>query len=1114
MAARRKMKQLTLTNFKGLRSIFISPMSLVALLMLLTMATERAVLSQTTTKESKQTDARELKLGEPIERELAGGAVDSYQVTLTAGQYLKVVVEQKGIDVVVRLFGPDGQKITEVDNPNGTQGPEPVSLIAQVSATYRLEVTSLEKGAAPGRYEIKLEELREATAKDRDRISAERALAEAEQFRAQGTAESLRKAIEKYQQALPLWSTLGDRQKEALTLSMIGQIHWQLGESQKALEYSSQAVSLSRAVGDRKGEAESLHNIGVDYWQLGNSQKALEYYSQSLLPRREVGDLQGEAITLNAIGLANNTLGKLKEAIEYYNQALALQRRLGDRNSEVTTLNNIGVPYYHLGEKQKALEYHNQALSLARELGDHRLEAAALTSIGFIYSKLGENQKALENYNEALPLQRVTGDRSGESNTLHNIGTVYDSLGEIQKALEYYNQALLLLRAVGDRRNQAATLMNIGITYSKLGQPQKALDSLNQALMLRRAVGDRLGEALSLSRIGSTYSLWGKYEEALPYLEQALSLQRELGARSDEAETLQSIARADRERGRLDEARTQIEAALKIIETMRSKFVGQELRTSVSASTQKYYETYIDLLMQLHRKEPLAGHDVTAFVASERARARSLLELLTESRVDIRQGVDQALLERERALQQQLNARSERLTRLLSGKHTEEQETAAKKEVEALLADFQNAEAQIRTQSPRYAALTQPQPLSLKEIQRLLDDETVVLEYALGEERSYLWLVTPDSIRSFELPKSKEIETAARRVYDLLVTKTDALYPEALTSLSRMLLGPAADQLGQKRLLIVGQDALQYVPFGALPEPSPGQASGSKHPSSHPLVLNHEIVTLPSASVLALLRREFTKPATAFQKIAVFADPVFAKDDPRVKARMDVAADKGKEEAKQNGNGRSSRPSDVVRAAGDVNLTSFERLPISRSEADLITTLVPKTKALKALDFAASRATATSPDLGSYQIVHFATHSLLNNEHPELSGIVLSLVDKQGQPQDGFLRLHDIYNLKLGADLVVLSACQTALGKEIKGEGLVGLTRGFMYAGTPRVVASLWKVSDTATAELMKRFYRKMFIDKLRPAAALRAAQVSMSREKQWAAPYHWAGFVLQGEWK
>jgi CHAT domain-containing protein len=580
------------------------------------------------------------------------------------------------------------------------------------------------------------------------------------------------------------------------------------------------------------------------------------------------------------------------------------------------------------------------------------------------------------------------------------------------------------------------------------------------------------------------------------------------------------LAQAERDQDNLIEARAQIEATLNIIESTRAQVVSQYLRSTYLASNESYYEFYIDLLMRMHHKQPAAGYDAAALQASERARARGLLDILTEARADIRQGVDIALLESERSLQQQLNAKSERLTRLLSSKHSDEQDTAARKEVETLLTDYQDVETQIRIKSPRYAALTQPQPLSSKEIQQLLDKDTLLLEYSLGEERSYLWAVTPTSITGYELPKRVEVEAAARRVYDLLVAKADALHPDELTALSQMLLKPVADRLERKRLIIVGTGALQYVPFGALPAPerqgpeSRGQESRiSKHISFHPLIVNHEIVTLPSASVITALRQDLSLRKAAARKVAVFADPVFSKDDQRVKSKTGrqqaVVLSGDKKEIE-----RVSLPSDVERSASDFGLTSFDRLLVSRREADFITTLVPRSQSLKALDFDASRATATSPKLENYQIVHFATHSLLNSQHPELSGIVLSLVDEEGKPQDGFLRLHEIYNLKLGADLVVLSSCQSALGKEIKGEGLVGLTRGFMYAGAPRVVTSLWKVSDTATAELMKRFYQKMLRERLRPAAALRAAQVSMLEEKQWAAPYYWAGFVLQGEWR
>jgi CHAT domain-containing protein len=330
-----------------------------------------------------------------------------------------------------------------------------------------------------------------------------------------------------------------------------------------------------------------------------------------------------------------------------------------------------------------------------------------------------------------------------------------------------------------------------------------------------------------------------------------------------------------------------------------------------------------------------------------------------------------------------------------------------------------------------------------------------------------------------------------------------------MSALSGTLLGPVSGQLQRKRLLVVADGALQYVPFGALPEPPPAAAKGGVATGGYrPLIAGHEVVSLPSASVVALLRSEAGRRAAATKTVAVLADPVFGKDDPRVKAKA------GAPVAQKGADGAVAPASDVERSANDPGVTTFDRLPVSRREAQLIEAAAPKGQSLVAVDFAASRATAMSAELGGYQIVHFATHSLIDDRHPELSGIVLSLVDERGQPQDGFLRLHDIYNMRLDADLVVLSACQTALGQEVRGEGLVGLTRGFMYAGAPRVVASMWNVGDEATAELMSRFYKNMLGKGMRPAAALREAQVSMWKERRWAAPYYWAGFVLQGEWR
>ncbi len=312
--------------------------------------------------------------------------------------------------------------------------------------------------------------------------------------------------------------------------------------------------------------------------------------------------------------------------------------------------------------------------------------------------------------------------------------------------------------------------------------------------------------------------------------------------------------------------------------------------------------------------------------------------------------------------------------------------------------------------------------------------------------------------------------------------------------LSNLVLGPIAGKLDKKRILVVPDGALNYIPFQLLTRPDSGDY----------LVRNYEIVNSASASTLAILQAETANRKHAVNSVAVLADPVFEFDDPRVK---------------RSSNGTTEPLTgalEVRKALRDIGMTpdgvQIPRLIASGLEADAIMAAAPWRSGSKAVGFAANRERVFSSDLATYRIIHFATHGIINSERPELSGIVLSLLDSEGRSQNGFLRLHDIYNLRLPADLVVLSACSTGLGKDVRGEGLIGLTRGFMYAGAGGVVASLWKVDDDATAELMKHFYEAMFKKGLSPAAALRDAQLAVSQQQRWQSPYYWAGFVIQGQ--
>jgi CHAT domain-containing protein/predicted negative regulator of RcsB-dependent stress response len=1051
-----------------------------------------------------------------MEREIRGGESHNFRVRLVAGQFLYVAVEQRGVDVAVAVSGPDGRNIVKVDSPNGTRGVEPVVLIAEASGNHRLVVSVPAKQAAAGKYDIKVLRLRPAEAVDKEHVIASRAFEEARQtLLPQRTATARRAAIEKYQQALAYFQTAGDRYRAALTLNEIGQCYAVLGEYRQAGVYFSQALQLYQELGDRYLEASGVNNLGRLY----------------------------------------DVLGEQERAINYLVRGLELAREQKDRSSEASILNNIGKLYFNLADWQRALEYYRESLPLYQSLGDQRRLGIAYQNIGIAYTFLGDQDRAMEHLSKALELRQSANDKAGEAETLCDIGLIQSRQGRTQEALSKYQQSLLLYRAVGDRLGEGMTQLYSGITYLTIGDPGRARENLEQSLTLFRAVGDRRFEAITTKYLGQAFAVQGDAEQAQSLYSTALTSFRELGARQNEAQTLQGLALLDRNRGRLDDARGHLETALTLFEDVRSGVGSSQLRSFYMATRQDAYQLYIDLLMQSHRAQPAAGYDALALQASERARARSLLESLTETKVDIRQGVDAKLIARERELAQQLNAKAERLTQ----RNTASQMEALKKEIGQLETDYDQVRTTIRKASPRYAAITQPQPLKLEEIQQqVLGPDVLLLEYALGDERSYLWAVTTDSITSYELPKRELIQKATVRVTELLtarslrprtetaqqrtrrIAEADAALPEAAKQLSDMILAPATDKLANRRLLIVPDGALQYLPFAMLPEPEREKEgtreSGTERKNAtpvspslrlsiplSPLVVSHEIITLPSASTLAVMRKELAGRQPAPKMLAIFADPVFASDDERRKSKTAPADSKSDSKAAPKSEtpdtvaaGRMIVHEDAKAASGGIGGSKLliPRLPFTRQEADRILATIPNSANLKAFDFTANRALATGTEIGQYRYLHFATHGMLDAEREGLSALVLSLVDEQGKPQDGFLRVHEIYNLNLPAELVVLSACQTGLGKEYKGEGLVGLTRGFMYAGAARVVVSLWNVNDRATSELMPRFYQKMLKEGQSPAAALRSSQVEMWRQKQWAAPYDWAAFVLQGEWK
>jgi len=1020
----------------------------------------------------KQDSAAKLPILSDGQHSLKGGESNSYRVILAAGQYLYALVEQQGIDVEIVLSNPDGSQLAATDSPNGRWGSEPVLIIAARSGEYRVGIRSPNAQAEAGNYRIEMKVLREATATDKEHVAAQRTFEEAQNLRTQPNATEKRTAIAKYKEAVPVFKAVGDSYRQAVSLQMIGLVSLQLSEFRGALTYLDEALSLAKTLQDGRLEASIETVMGGALDVLGNIGQAREHYERATTLARTWKIPQTEASALNNIGKLYNDAGDFQRALDYYLQSLPLFDR---PNQRAITLSNIGVSYSGLGEFEKGIDYLQQAVVILRTGNDRNAESYTLSNIGHAYKGLENYQEALKYFEQARAIQQKTGNRAQEAETLDLTGTVYSEMGQPEKALALHQQALEIQRATKNIRREAISLRNLGHVYTALGQWQKALEQFNQSLSILRSIGDLNSAAL----------------------------------------TLEERARAEVRLGDLVASKKDIEESLSLIETVRAHSGSQQLRASYLASREKAYEFYVDLLMQLDATDSRKGYAAEALKASERGRARSLMELLNEAHVDIREGVNADLIKRERELSQLLNAKAQREIQLTARRGNEQEIDTLRKEISGLEDEYQQVQAAIRKTSPAYAALTQPQPLQLKEIQQQLDTNTLLLEYSLGDDRSYLWVVARDSLKNYQLPKRAEIQSIAKQVYDSLtarsilksietpigrqqrIAQADEQFQQSATQLSNMILGPAAIALGKKRIVVVADGILQYIPFAALTNPTSAVAE--------PLIIQHELITLPSASSLAIQRRNLANRKPAPQMLAVLADPVFTTSDPRVAKTTSPVRPQNAAAASD-----SRRIEHLIEPMGEL---SIRRLPFTREEADRILAVAPAPTNLKAVDFRANRTLAMSNELSKFRYVHFATHGYLDSSRPDLSAIVLSLVDQQGNPENGFLRSHDIFNLKLPAELVVLSACETGLGKDVRGEGLVGLTRGFMYAGARRVIVSLWNVNDKATASLMQRVYAGVLKTNKTPAASLRAAQIEMWRQKQWQSPYYWAGFVMQGEW-
>lgn len=781
---------------------------------------------------------------------------------------------------------------------------------------------------------------------------------------------------------------------------------------------------------------------------------------------------------------------RTQRATEKYNVAVSRWRAVNDRRGEARALLGLCGFNVLLTEYQEALVACGQALDLARASGDREHEGRVLVWLSTVHTFSGDSQTAAALARQALPLLRSTRTEE-EAVALMRVGQGLYDRAEYRSAVEYVNQALALCRASGLRSTEALMLSMLGRIRNAEGDDVAAEHAYRDALRVAREVaGGTEYEAVSLDSLGTIFTSRRQYEEALGYYTQALVLERRRGNRRLEMATLFRMAGVEHTRGNPSAARAHVESAIEILESVRRNVAVDGLRASVQASRQRYYILYIDILMGLHERSPSSGFDRLAFEVSERARARSLLDLLAEGRVEIRRGLPPALKARENHVELQMSAVQRRWQAAKEAGAPSDQIAALEEELAGAEQGRQRLEWEIRGQFREYADLAYPPPLTADRVVPLLDHRTALLEYTLGQTTSFLFVVTNEGVRAHRLADAKEIQQLVTEVRSALSKpgrRELTRYERSARRLYELLVAPAADILATRDTLLIAPDrALHYLPFEALLTASVDPRGAGDDRRERPYLLKRWAVAyVPSASVLASLRERaaattVSTDASRRTDLVAFADPATGP----VSTRSSVADARARD-----GPGRLMYARDEVKAVA----ARFK----------------PEHVALYLGDVAREENVKDNGRVASAKFVHFATHGLFDEEQPARSGLLLAA--DPASREDGLLQVREVFNLQLSADLVVLSACQTGLGKDVRGEGVMGLSRAFLYAGAKSVAVSLWPVADRSTADLMTGLYRALGEGHDR-VAALREAKLALIRDTQWSHPYYWAPFALIGD--
>jgi tetratricopeptide (TPR) repeat protein len=1070
-----------------------------------------------------------LSPAQPSYFHLLGSASLEINLDAQAGHEAEIFLETSARDVTLIALSPAGQQLEVV------HAQQPGWLVLSFSCTqqgrYRLIVRRNAVENASRGTSLRADYLPFPAADASRRAEAATSFTTAQSLANSSHEASIRASIVKYRKAAAVWASLGDREGQVISLaaeaqawlnlsqygnalsalnrarflgfhkiffrawlaSLEADVYLDKWDSELAMRSAQEAERLSRELSDQWLTADALVDRGGAEYLIGDSADQSDIEEALKLSRA----IDADGIIARALRCKSwmeGDQGHVTRAMAFMSEAEEEFRAAGQVRNAVDAMANLATIQGMDGSRYPALIRHSSLVPLVRESGNLADFAFLLLNIANDYLELNRAPDAIAYYKEAVEIFRKIGFLSGESISMSQLCMAETRADRLSEAIRDCSESAAIAKQLHDRKRVAITIWRLGKVQEALGNSEQAIASFRKAYEISASVEDPHAEAQSLMDWGDALELQEHRDQAREKFEEALPLSRKAEDVPEELEARFRIARSEFEASQYEDAKSDLNVALKSVDAQRRAVGNPDLQASTFAQLRKCHELYIELLMREHERDPSSSAAAQALEVSESGRALSLLDVLSirrRSSSPPQPSKPRELTEMQTAVD---HAYDQRLRLILRGANRRELEVneAALTEVIDTLERAEDA----RKATPSAYEMPSGTPLKVGEIVAASrSSHTTLVEYALGADHSYVWVVYDGKIESHVLPGRKIIESAVKEWRTLATaraTRSGAVFkdsrnrvaaadfelPRVGARLSCMLLAHFL-QPSMDRLAIVPDGDLELLPFAALPEN--GCEGGVQ-----PLAETRQTYVAPSLTIL-LLPSQAPERDSFRGEIALLADPVFDARDPRVHR---TASSNGNNEPEGFG-------------------VALPRLYGTRDEARSVAALVGPDRSVLYLDFDANLRTLLDPSLSKYRMLHLATHGLFDESAPGLSGIVLSLVNPEGQPVFGYLKNHDVENLNLRFDLVVLSSCDSGAGRNLNGEGMTGLNHAFLSAGATRVLYTLWSVDDDTSKELMVAFYGAIFRDGLDPAEALRRSQMKLLHNPATRAPYFWAGFTI-----